>query len=90
MVAALRDTYVVGPLMVLALIPAATLAGASLALGDFELAGKAATRGLLDIACVLLLVALIFFWKQRTKRRRPSCRDQRASGALDTACMSIS
>jgi hypothetical protein len=70
MVASLRDTYVVGPLMVMALIPAAALVGASLAMGDFALAGKAAARAGLDMLAVILLVALVLAWKQRTKHRR--------------------
>jgi hypothetical protein len=70
MVASLRDTYVVGPLMVLALIPAASLVGAGVALGDFTLAARAGARGGLDVLFVLALVALVFYWKQLTKHRR--------------------
>lgn len=70
MVASLRDIYVVGPLMVLALIPAAALVGAGAAVGDFSLVGKAAMRCLLDAAVVVVLVALVLLWKQRTKHRR--------------------
>jgi hypothetical protein len=70
MIASLRDTYVVGPLMVLALIPASGLLAAACATGDLALAWAAGSRVLLDMACVTALVALILYGKQLTKHRR--------------------
>lgn len=70
MVASLRDSYVVGPLMVLALIPAAGLVGASLACGELALAGSALGRMALDMAFVPAMTAVVFAWKQRSKHRR--------------------
>jgi len=70
MVASLRDAYVVGPLMVLALIPAGGLVGASLACGDLRLAGMALARTGVDMLFVVALVAAVFAWKQRSKHRR--------------------
>jgi len=71
MIASLRDAYVVGPLMVLALIPAAGLAGVSLACGDLRLAGLALARTGVDMLFVLVLVAAVFAWKQKSKHQRP-------------------
>jgi hypothetical protein len=70
MVASLRDSYVVGPLMVLALIPAAGLAGASLACGDLSLFGTASARIGLDGMFVLVLSAAVFAWKQKSNHQR--------------------
>jgi hypothetical protein len=70
MIASLRDAYVVGPLMVLALVPAAGLAGVSLACGDLRLATTALARTGVDMFFVLVLVIGVFAWKQKTKHRR--------------------
>jgi hypothetical protein len=70
MVASLRDTYVVGPLMILALIPAAGLVGAAGAAGELALAWRAGSRVLIDMACVTTLVALVMLVKQLTKHKR--------------------
>jgi hypothetical protein len=71
MVASLRDTYVVGPLMILALIPAAGLVGAGLACGDLMLAGMALARSAVDMLFVIAMTAAVFAWKQKSKHRRP-------------------
>jgi hypothetical protein len=70
MVASLRDTYVVGPLMILALIPAAGLVGACLAAADYDLALRASSRVLIDMLCVVAFVALVMLVKQLTKHKR--------------------
>src|SRR5690606_5730860 len=71
MLASLRDTYVVGPLMVLAVIPASGLVGVSVACGDLRLAGAALARAGVDVLFVLLMVAAVFAWKQKSKHKRP-------------------
>jgi hypothetical protein len=72
MVVSLRDFYVVGPLMVLVLIPGVALTGAALAVGEGHVALGALGRVAVDIVLVVLLGALVFYWKQRQfHRRRP-------------------
>jgi uncharacterized membrane protein len=71
MIASLRDTYVVGPLMVLVLIPGSALFGAAFATGDLGLAGHALARVALDMLFVFVLGCAVFFWKQKSKHQRP-------------------
>lgn len=72
MVVSLRDLYVVGPLMVLVLVPGVALAGAAVAIGEPAVALWALARVGLDVFIVLLLGGGVFFWKQRAfHRRRP-------------------
>src|SRR5436190_6535710 len=55
MVVSLRDLYVVGPLMVLVLLPNLTLIGGGLALRDLDLALAALRRLALDLALIVAL-----------------------------------
>jgi hypothetical protein len=72
MIVSLRDLYVVGPLMVLVLLPNITLVGAGLALRDGALALAALRRLGLDVLLVVVLGGAVFYWKQRAfHRRRP-------------------
>jgi Domain of unknown function (DUF389) len=72
MVVSLRDLYVVGPLMVLVMIPGVALMGAALAVGEWRIALEALTRVGVDMALVVALGAAVFAWKQRAfHRRRP-------------------
>jgi hypothetical protein len=72
MIVSLRDLYVVGPLMVLVLLPNITLVGAGLALRDGALALAALGRLGLDVLLVIVLGGAVFYWKQRAfHRRRP-------------------
>jgi hypothetical protein len=72
MIVSLRDLYVVGPLMVLVLLPNITLIGTGLALRDGALALAALRRLGLDVLLVVVLGGAVFYWKQRGfHRRRP-------------------
>jgi hypothetical protein len=72
MVVSLRDLYVVGPLMVLVMIPGVALTGAALAVGEPRVALHALTRVGVDMALIVGLGAAVFAWKQRAfHRRRP-------------------
>jgi hypothetical protein len=72
MIVSLRDLYVVGPLMVLVLLPNITLVGAGLALRDGGLALDALRRLGADLLMIVVLGAAVFYWKQRAfHRRRP-------------------
>jgi hypothetical protein len=71
-VVSLRDLYVVGPLMVLVLIPGVALVGAALAIGEKSLALGALRRVGADLGLIIVLGAGVFYWKQRAfHRRRP-------------------
>jgi hypothetical protein len=72
MIVSLRDLYVVGPLMVLVLLPNVTLIGAGLALRDGGLALDALRRLGVDLLMIVVLGGAVFSWKQRGfHRRRP-------------------
>jgi hypothetical protein len=72
MVVSLRDLYVVGPLMVLVIIPGLALAAASLAVADVSTALGALRRVGADLGLVVVLGGGVFLWKQRSvHRRRP-------------------
>jgi hypothetical protein len=72
MIVSLRDLYVVGPLMVLVLLPNITLVGGGLAFRDGALAVGALGRLGLDVLLVVVLGGAVFYWKQRGfHRRRP-------------------
>jgi hypothetical protein len=72
MVVSLRDLYVVGPLMVLVMIPGVALMGAALAVAEWRVALDALIRVGVDMALIVGLGAAVFAWKQRTfHRRRP-------------------
>jgi hypothetical protein len=72
MIVSLRDLYVVGPLMVLVLLPNITLVGAGLALHDGMLALAALRRLGADLLLIVVLGGGVFYWKQRGfHRRRP-------------------
>jgi hypothetical protein len=70
MVVTLRDTYVVGALMLLVLIPGTALVGTAVAAGDGHLALAALGRVGLDVLFIVVLGAGVFFWKQRRIHRR--------------------
>jgi hypothetical protein len=72
MIVSLRDIYVVGPLIGLALVPAASIAGCALATGDWQLMAAALRRVGYDAALIVIAAALVFWIKQRTvHQRRP-------------------
>jgi hypothetical protein len=72
MIVSLRDLYVVGPLMVLVLLPNITLVGGGLALRDGGLAVDALRRLGGDLLMIVVLGGAVFYWKQRGfHRRRP-------------------
>ena len=60
LVAAQRSVLSAGVMSALALIPSASITGMALVLGEFSLAGKAAVRWTVDVACVLLGGAAVF------------------------------
>jgi hypothetical protein len=72
MVVSLRDLYVVGPLMVLVMVPGMALAGAGTAIGEPAVALRALARVGLDVLLIVVLGGGVFFWKQKAfHRRRP-------------------
>lgn len=72
MIVSLRDLYVVGPLMVLVLLPNIALVGGGLALHDGALALAALRRLGADLSIIVVLGGAVFYWKQRAfHRRRP-------------------
>ena len=72
MIMAFRRSVIAGPLIALALIPAAALLGAALVSGQLGLALDALRRLLIDATLIVGLGPLIVLWKQATvHRRRP-------------------
>ncbi|MFN2547244.1 MAG: hypothetical protein ABR567_07430 [Myxococcales bacterium] len=72
MIVSLRDTYVVGPLIGLVLVPAAAISGAGAVPGDWAVAMRALARVGVDASLVLVASAVVFWAKQRTvHHRRP-------------------
>jgi hypothetical protein len=68
-----RSVLTAGLMIALALIPAATLVGMSLATGQFAAAGTAALRWLIDVGIVFAGTGAIFWLKQQSVHRRRSC-----------------
>lgn len=72
MVAAFRRSVIAGPLIVMALIPAAAILGIALACGQLEIARDAAWRVVQDVLWIISTGFLIFAIKQaRVHRRAP-------------------
>lgn len=71
-VASLRDLYVTGPLLALALIQNAALVSCALVSGASSLAARAGLRLGVDMAMVIAAGVLVFAWKQRRFHRRRS------------------
>jgi hypothetical protein len=72
MIVSLRDIYVVGPLMALVLIAAASFLGCALATGSWAVAALALRRLCIDASFVVAVSAVVFWLKQRTvHKRRP-------------------
>lgn len=59
-----------GVMIALALVPATSITGMGLVAGEFEVAGKAFTRLLLDMGLVAVFTALVFLWKRATVQKR--------------------
>jgi hypothetical protein len=72
MIVSLRDIYVIGSLIGLALVPAAAAAGCAIATGEWSVLGKAVALVGIDGLFVLLGCAGVFWLEQVTvHRRRP-------------------
>jgi hypothetical protein len=72
MIVSLRDIYVVGPLMALVLISSASFFGCAVVTGSWPVAAQALRRLAIDVAFVVAVSAVVFWFKQRTvHRRRP-------------------
>ena len=72
MVASRRFALLAGPLIALALIPSAAMAGVSVAAGEMKLVSEALQRLGLDVALILVLGLIVAGLKQRlVHRRRP-------------------
>ncbi|RYZ53198.1 MAG: DUF389 domain-containing protein [Proteobacteria bacterium] len=69
-ITSLRDTYVVGPLIVLVMIPSSALTGIALGAGDFALAAEAFARVAIDVGLIIGAGCLVYLWKQIAKHRR--------------------
>jgi uncharacterized membrane protein len=72
MIAADRMTLLAGPLIALALVPAAAMIPMAAVLADGELVARGAGRLGIDLALVGIAGLIVFGWKQRRfHRRRP-------------------
>ena len=71
MLAAGRRDFIAGPLVVLAIIPAAALIGIGLVVGHPELALQGVERFGADISFILVLGLLVFWLNQRFVHQRP-------------------
>ena len=72
MIVSLRDIYVIGSLIGLALVPAAAAAGCAVVTREWSVLGKALALVGFDAAFVLIGCAAVFWLEQRTvHRRRP-------------------
>ena len=69
-VAAYRRSVLAGPLVLLAIIPAAALIGASLAAGNWPHVEQAAGRLLLDVVIIWATGALVLAWKRALVHKR--------------------
>ncbi len=69
---AYRRSVIGGALMLLAIIPAASLAGAGAACGRWDLAKEGVERVLLDVAAIWICGALVVWLKQRFVHKRKS------------------
>lgn len=70
MVASLRDTFVVGPLIALLLVPGAAMIGTAIAVGRSDLTAQAAGRVAIEMGMVVVAGLAVFLWKQRRFHRR--------------------
>lgn len=70
LVATKRAVLTGGVMIALALVPAASLAGMSLVVGEWEVFARAAGRWLLEVALVIAGSAAVLFWKQKRVQRR--------------------
>lgn len=71
LVATNRSVLTAGVMTGLALVPAMTVTVMATMVGDWEAAGSAALRWLIDCVLVLGLSVLVFFWKRRSVQGRP-------------------
>ena len=62
LVATKKSVFTSGVMIGLALVPTAAIIGIGTISGDFELAGKAFLRFILDVALVLILSLAVFLW----------------------------
>jgi uncharacterized membrane protein len=67
-----RAILTAGVMVGLALVPGAAITGLAAASGDVHLAGRGATRWLMEVAIVLIVSLLVLAWKQARLHRRPS------------------
>jgi uncharacterized membrane protein len=67
-----RAILTAGVMVGLALVPGAAITGLAAASGDIHLAGRGATRWLVEVAIVLIASLLVLSWKQARLHRRPS------------------
>ncbi|HEV2295435.1 MAG TPA: DUF389 domain-containing protein [Tepidisphaeraceae bacterium] len=70
LVAAHRTVLTTGVMIALALVPAATIIGMSLAWARFDLAAQGAFRWLIEVALVVVLSALVLLWKRLRGHKR--------------------
>ncbi len=70
MLTSYRRTVIAGPLIALALIPAAAAIGAGVAAGRLQIAWSGLTRLALDALLILVLGAVVILVKQLTVHRR--------------------
>lgn len=70
MLAAYRRSFQAGPLVVVAIIPAAALVGGALAVGRLDLALEGVERFAIDWGFIVVLGALFLWLKQRLVHQR--------------------
>ena len=65
-----RSVLTTGVMIALAFVPAATLVGMSLVVGDWDTAGRAALRWTVELSAVLLAGLAVFSWKRFAVQKR--------------------
>jgi uncharacterized membrane protein len=72
LVAAGRALLTGGVMIALALVPTLSLFGMALVAGEWQLAGQAAIRWIIEVALVLVLSTAVMLWKRNRVHQRPS------------------
>lgn len=70
LIATHRSILIAGVMIALALVPAATITGMALVMGEVDVAGKAFLRWLIEVSFVSIFSLLIFIWKKASVHKR--------------------
>lgn len=70
LIATHRSILTAGVMIALALVPAATITGMALVMGEVDVAGKAFLRWLIEVSLVTIFSLLIFIWKKASVHKR--------------------